>query len=201
MAHSQLLSLPAELRNRIFEYLLATPSAVLIASSTDDPFCHPRLDAPWKKATPPSLARVNRQLRNEVTPMYYGNNTFEIHLHHNSWGHCDIVYATYGIAAWLRRMEAKHMAMLKKIVVCTLVFKEKLRRLPTNFRYNGALKLGLEYGERLEGYKGGLGHFSAAASVHCYLLDVAVSEQEGMVTGQKSRPASPLGPGSKFPEE
>ncbi|KAK3637452.1 hypothetical protein LTR56_013625 [Elasticomyces elasticus] len=184
MAHSQLLSLPAELRNRIFEYLLATPSAVLIASSTNYPLGH--TNSLWEKATPPPITRVNRQLRDEVTPVYHSINTFEIHLHHH---HCYTARAAYAAAAWLRRMGAKQRSMLKRIVICTLASKQETPRFPVKIHCRGGVKLVLDYGEKLEGYEGGLGHFSTGARVHSYLLDVAVSE------------AWPLKPGAKVPEE
>ncbi|KAK5705396.1 hypothetical protein LTR97_002514 [Elasticomyces elasticus] len=172
-----------ELRNRIFEYLLTTPSAVLIASDTNSPFCHTEA-LWWWKATLPPITRVNRQLRNEVTPVYYSINTFEIHLHLNASGHCYTPYAAYGAAAWLRRMGARQRAMLKKIVVCTLLPEEVLPAYFQTFHHEDGVKLGFAYGERLEGYEGGLGHVETGAIVHSYLLDVTVSEDEGWVTGQ-----------------
>ncbi|KAK4947136.1 hypothetical protein LTR10_013907 [Elasticomyces elasticus] len=166
-----------KLRNRIFEYLLATSSAVLIASDTSNPYCHTK--SLWMKATLPPITRGNRQPRDEVTPVYYSITTFEIHLHYDSWLHCYEGYAVHGAAAWLRRMGAKQRAMLKKIVVCTLLPKEVLPRFPETFHHEDDVKLGFAYGKRLEGYEGGLGHFSIGARVHSPLLDVAVSEDEG----------------------
>ena len=67
-----LLTLPAELRNRIFS----------LAVVRDDPIALTRLTPRGIRTrttsvpAPPSIARVCRQARNEVIPIYYGGNTF-----------------------------------------------------------------------------------------------------------------------------
>jgi hypothetical protein len=66
---SLLLSLPAELREQIFEHVVTEAHEVQIALGCGK--WHPRF-------LRPQLAAVNRQLRNEVLPLYYQKNTFRI---------------------------------------------------------------------------------------------------------------------------
>lgn len=59
-----LLSLPAEIRNEIYRLVVVDPERV---------FLSPRFPASCQE---PVLLRVNRQVRSEVLPMYYGLNCF-----------------------------------------------------------------------------------------------------------------------------
>ncbi|POS78334.1 hypothetical protein DHEL01_v203264 [Diaporthe helianthi] len=58
------LSLPAEIRNKIYQYsLVERPSRAALRI---------------KGLAQPPLTRTNRQVRSEALPIYYGNNRFEI---------------------------------------------------------------------------------------------------------------------------
>ncbi|KAI0518008.1 hypothetical protein F5B22DRAFT_645255 [Xylaria bambusicola] len=62
-AHNLILSFPGEIRNMIYRF------AVLDATHGD---------SYGSTLVPPALARVNRQLRDEVIPIYYGETKFVI---------------------------------------------------------------------------------------------------------------------------
>lgn len=70
---SRLLSLPAELRNRIYELALPT----LLCVESEEEFEAANLDMPQQ----PSLTRVNRQIRDESLQLYYGLLTVRLFLH------------------------------------------------------------------------------------------------------------------------
>lgn len=75
---SRLLSLPPELRNRIYEYVVTSEDCLLIPS-----ICKHR-DLP--SAEQPGLTRVNRQLRKESLAMFYTQNIFTAHIHRCDFG-------------------------------------------------------------------------------------------------------------------
>lgn len=66
---SRLEKLPAELRNRIYSLAVVLRSNEFIGLALPDtgPTC-----------PPPALARTNRNIRKEVMPIYYGENTFAV---------------------------------------------------------------------------------------------------------------------------
>lgn len=69
---SRLESLPAELRNRIYNLVVVKDSSIPIA---EDGRTHGAAKVLFT-ARQPTLALVNRNVRCEVLPIYYGENTF-----------------------------------------------------------------------------------------------------------------------------
>lgn len=59
-SHSQLLSLPAELRNRIYEYALIEENEIAITADLHVP----------------ALLQTSRQIRREARSLYFEKNTF-----------------------------------------------------------------------------------------------------------------------------
>ena len=75
-----LMLLPAELRNRIYEFTL-----------TEEGLCHVGSQA-W---TEPGLLRASKQIRHEALPIYHSNNYFILHLH------LDRDHTILGLCRWL----------------------------------------------------------------------------------------------------
>ncbi|KAF2858202.1 hypothetical protein K470DRAFT_266222 [Piedraia hortae CBS 480.64] len=71
MATSLLLSLPPELRNAIYEYVLASEEKISVAFRLE-----PSQGNSYRQATHPALTRVNRQIRYESLPVYFARNSF-----------------------------------------------------------------------------------------------------------------------------
>ena len=68
---SRILALPAELRNRIYTYVVASPESLLLYSH-------------WVGVDKqPAVSSVCRQVRNETLGLYYSLNTFQLHIHPN----------------------------------------------------------------------------------------------------------------------
>ena len=67
-----LLTLPAEIRNRIFSLAVVRDEPIALTRLTPRGIRTRTTSVP----APPSIARVCRQARNEVIPIYYGGNTF-----------------------------------------------------------------------------------------------------------------------------
>ncbi|KAK4948479.1 hypothetical protein LTR10_013013 [Elasticomyces elasticus] len=102
-----------------------------MASSMDNP---EQVDATWRLAVEPPVARASRLLRHEALPMYYGLNTFEVYLDRRmDYGEGsfknDVHNALQGLAYWLRRIDAKQRSMIKSLVVCTHVAKVSIAHL------------------------------------------------------------------------
>ena len=70
-AKPTLLTLPAELRNRIFALAVVRDERVSLTRTTAKRIRTQTTSVP----APPPIARVCRQTRNEVLPIYYGGNT------------------------------------------------------------------------------------------------------------------------------
>jgi len=87
--HNLLLDLPPELRNTIYEHCVAT----------EDPFY--MVDS-WasKKSRVPGLLSVNRQTREEVSPIFYSTNTFD-------FGECHAKYITQWLFTAVRSHHLK----------------------------------------------------------------------------------------------
>lgn len=88
MSKSPLFALPAELRNKIYEYALIDQDPIPLY------FTH-RADRITQSCPGPALLQVCHQIRFEATAMYYTNNTFTI----KPWNllRCEPV-----LEAWLR---------------------------------------------------------------------------------------------------
>lgn len=65
------LRLPAEIRNMIYKEILIQPGCGCARS-------HPTRPLPLCTLAQPPLTRVNRQIREECLPVYYGSNTFSV---------------------------------------------------------------------------------------------------------------------------
>ncbi|KAK3648889.1 hypothetical protein LTR56_003825 [Elasticomyces elasticus] len=92
MSGSRLLQLPAELRNRIFELVVVKPQPIPTARCKL--CCKDQHAWPSERIIPqqPAVTRVNRQLRTEVLPIYYGQNTF--------WIPREILREQVGVQEW-----------------------------------------------------------------------------------------------------
>lgn len=65
------LRLPAEIRNMIYKEILIQPGCGCART-------HPTRPLPLCTLAQPPLTRVNRQIREECLPVYYGSNTFSV---------------------------------------------------------------------------------------------------------------------------
>lgn len=100
---SLLLSLPAEIRSLIFEYVVACPERV-----TFNPDSLQRQY--YSIATQPPITRVSRQVRSESLPIYYETNDFVLHTEPpkvddaRRWLVCNAAYleSMRQISLWLR---------------------------------------------------------------------------------------------------
>ncbi|KAK3648924.1 hypothetical protein LTR22_013149 [Elasticomyces elasticus] len=66
------LDLSRELRDVIYTYALVTDDPLLVSEACE------HID--WPTGVQPALTRVNRQVRMESLPIFYGDNTFEAHV-------------------------------------------------------------------------------------------------------------------------
>ncbi|KAK5686527.1 hypothetical protein LTS10_002647 [Elasticomyces elasticus] len=98
MSESRLLQLPAELRNRIFELVVVKPPIPTARCK----LCYKDQHVwPSERLIPqqPAITCVNRQLRTEVLPIYYGQNTF--------WIPREILREQVGVQEWWHSFENK----------------------------------------------------------------------------------------------
>ncbi|KAK6394196.1 hypothetical protein LTR65_002042 [Meristemomyces frigidus] len=70
-----LLSLAAELRNRIYELVLVNDKGRIHADLDDYIYCSDN-----HAVLQPALTRVSREVRNDTLPIFYGQNTFQVSL-------------------------------------------------------------------------------------------------------------------------
>ncbi|KAK5686568.1 hypothetical protein LTS10_002688 [Elasticomyces elasticus] len=68
----RLLDLPRELRDAIYSYATVVDEHLLLSG--------PCKHEDWPTAVQPAITRVNRQVRQESLPIFYGDNTFEAHM-------------------------------------------------------------------------------------------------------------------------
>ncbi|KAI1362256.1 hypothetical protein F5Y08DRAFT_341804 [Xylaria arbuscula] len=78
MAPNLLLDLPAELRNTVYAFAAVYVLDVIkdIKDCISNTVLEARYDKHGSSLMPPPLARVSRQLRHEVIPIYYSKNKF-----------------------------------------------------------------------------------------------------------------------------
>lgn len=95
MDHSPFARLPAELRNHIYDLALVDAGRIEVNRN---------LSTHWN---PPPLLQACRQLRNEASPVYYGNNTFTI----EHWN------ALKALETWLRAIGPDARGFLRKILM------------------------------------------------------------------------------------
>ncbi|KAH9838906.1 hypothetical protein Tdes44962_MAKER01757 [Teratosphaeria destructans] len=88
MASSPLLDLAPELRNMIYEFCVVERAPLDLATGR-------------RENGVPAICRVNRQLRDEVLPMWCRQNTFTVHLN----GEASEVTE---VKSWLERIYADH---------------------------------------------------------------------------------------------
>ncbi|KAK5714476.1 hypothetical protein LTR15_010658 [Elasticomyces elasticus] len=128
MTNSRLLDLPPELRNRIFEDVLAElDTVIIVGSSTLLPYDPCNLQ--WKKAKLPPITAASRQIRYETLSLYYGTKIFEVHLDYrlnrNQSGLTCLHRALNGAALWLHRVGAQQRAMVKNLVLSMIVREDQ----------------------------------------------------------------------------
>ena len=71
----RLLSLPAELRNHIWEYAVVEAKSIKIRPVRN----HKDDNEPIETGAQPGITRVCSQIRGECLPMFYGQNTFRLY--------------------------------------------------------------------------------------------------------------------------
>lgn len=107
MPRSRLLDLPPELRDAIYEFALTAEKTVVTY----------RLDAyerdTYDHAVQPALTRVNRQVRDETLPIYYGCNDFILHTESGRYSH---------VHRWLLCNEP-HLLKLKRVSLWVRFFR------------------------------------------------------------------------------
>lgn len=97
----RLLALPAELRNRIYHLALVQDACIEERFSKTDQ----RIPA----ATQPALTRVNRTIRSDTLPIFYGNYTFRLRIPlHKPLMIC---------RKWLKVIE-KHFTLIQRWEIC-----------------------------------------------------------------------------------
>ena len=99
MSAARLLSLPAELRNCIYEHVLIDREPISLY------FTHPA-DPIAQSCSGPALLHTCRQIRAEATQMYYSKNLFVVKTWHAP--NCDAV-----LKAWLRAIRPDSRALIK----------------------------------------------------------------------------------------
>ncbi|CAK4033259.1 Hypothetical predicted protein [Lecanosticta acicola] len=100
-----LLNLPAELRNRIYEYAVISSDRLLVPSTCKHD------DRPT--AQQPALTKVNRQVREETIKTFYAENVFVYHIHR-----CDFEY----MFEWMTAIGLENRSSVRKL---QLVIKDR----------------------------------------------------------------------------
>ena len=102
-ANTYFVNLPVGVRNRIYEFVLISDETIEVQRMQ-----HYR-DGCLIKPTPrPALLAVNRQVRSEALPVYYGRNTFAATF---DW-QCDFYGRGYKtVGSWLYMIGAQHACL------------------------------------------------------------------------------------------
>ena len=136
---SGFLSLPPELRNRVYEYALVSDTAIEFRVSRfrsrtlDTDALRMKRDQTTRKLKErlsreleqPPLTRTCRVIRDEALPVFYGNNTFLIG---DWWIHC-----RKWMLAWLQRLGPQKRSMLRHLIVLKKDGWLTPQRIPTAF--------------------------------------------------------------------
>lgn len=144
MESSRLGALPAELRIRIYEYILAQQTRIDVT----------RTMGLWGQASiwkSPALLQTCRQLRSEASDIYYGENTF--------YG-THLVYDQFDrtLCHWLRALAPQNRSSIRRIVFYDRTGREavnvagriaKLRRLLKSFEGFAACDVEIVFESRL----------------------------------------------------
>ncbi|KAK4944693.1 hypothetical protein LTR10_015863 [Elasticomyces elasticus] len=113
----QLMDLPPEIRNRIFEYAVSSYSVCSYARTTTD------LQGLWcigelyrYAAVQPAITRASRQLRKETLEMFYDANHFVVELiGWNSWKLTNI--GDHRVSQWLEAIRPQNATAIKMITI------------------------------------------------------------------------------------
>lgn len=101
--YSPLLALPAELRNRIYEFVAVLEHEIHINVETKLRHSRKRCYEEHKHSpAEPRFFRTCQQIRKEATEIYYGNNAFEI-------------FNLLQLRLWLKRLGEQRRKLLKRI--------------------------------------------------------------------------------------
>ncbi|KAK5705570.1 hypothetical protein LTR97_002689 [Elasticomyces elasticus] len=113
----QLMDLPPEIRNRIFEHVVSSHNVCSDASTTIDLQGLWRRGAPYKyAAAQPAITRVSRQLRKDTLEMFYNVNQFVIELTGlYTWDLASV--GDCKASQWLEAVGRQHAAAMKNITV------------------------------------------------------------------------------------
>lgn len=102
--------------NPSFPHFLKLPPEVRVIFYKT--YCAPFADEPLTLPTYPPLARVNKQLRDEVLPIFYSSCTFSVNLQADS--------TTYGQISRVLRMQRETTLFFKSLEPCMLACIQKL---------------------------------------------------------------------------
>lgn len=105
MEETTLQTLPAELRNRIYELALVKDERIEVKLYFD----RTRTDKVISRiANYPSLLQTCRQIREEASPIFYGQNVFEI-------GRCGDYANIAQLARWLGKLSPSDVTLLRDV--------------------------------------------------------------------------------------
>lgn len=108
---SRLMKLPAELRNLIYELVVVEAKTIDIV----DPDHVQGGPGVSERAKQPGIAQVCRQLRREVLPIFYSQNTFRV----NACGYWYLSHAERNCIWWITRLRDSSKALVRNIRICT----------------------------------------------------------------------------------
>lgn len=158
-----LLTLPAEIRHRIFllvlivdrQYSVEGPGGTRLIELADFEMLSDSNCSDWvyyagneQWIEQPSLTRVCRQIREETPPVYYSANGFMVNVFH--FEHLDylidhqdgkhVKLYSYGIQAWLKAIGATNRASIKTLILMndqTTAMRVSAKRFATALREGG----------------------------------------------------------------
>lgn len=155
-ARANLMTLPAELRNRIYEFVLVADDGIECPDGSHTIECaEPSEESSWKGheeympayfgtltwCTQPPLTRVCRELRAETLTAYYGLNAFVVYVEgSDDWSNLN------GSEAWFSRLPAQTHRLIKNLHVRFCVNSSETG-LPGRRMARVAQKLGLDVSE------------------------------------------------------
>lgn len=139
---SPLFKLPAELRNRIYEYALTDDKQPLVVVHT-----WLSVSNGYGLCMQPALVRTCRAIRNEALSIFYSSNEFTASF--------EMQYSERVMRAWLERIGRQNREHLQQILVPVVDFEmyfsmvEAFRRTQTRFlkrvKHSGEKKVGDRY--------------------------------------------------------
>lgn len=111
MDSSLLSTLPAELRNAIYEMAVLEEDAIDVNIKPVSSRSPNSDSGHWPSWKPPALLQTCRQVRSEAAPIFYGNNTFAV----SRWRFMRDASGLLILIKWLSLIGAESRALLRDI--------------------------------------------------------------------------------------